>query len=145
MDRARIEKPMKKFSRVLKDKKAQQVSEYAILIALALAAIFGMQLYVKRGFQARYLGAVKSMGRELRNLENNSQISIQYEPYYQKSQFVVTEQSSEQTNYLSFKRNIIVIPPVSSNVYVKGQTSISSQSSKESRGKQELLSGNYGD
>ena len=34
-------------------KKAQNTAEYAILFALVIAAVIGMQTYVKRGIQAR--------------------------------------------------------------------------------------------
>ncbi|MFC1675083.1 hypothetical protein ACFL1K_04290 [Candidatus Omnitrophota bacterium] len=37
----------------LLSKKAQSTAEYAILIGLVVAAVIGMQTYVKRGIQAR--------------------------------------------------------------------------------------------
>ena len=40
--------------RLLRNKRAQTTAEYAILIALVVAAVVGMQTYVKRGLQARY-------------------------------------------------------------------------------------------
>ena len=36
-----------------KNKKGQNIAEYAILIALVIAAAIGIQTYVKRGLQAR--------------------------------------------------------------------------------------------
>jgi hypothetical protein len=39
--------------RRLRNRKAQNTAEYAILIALVIAAAIGMQTYVKRGVQAR--------------------------------------------------------------------------------------------
>ena len=38
---------------LLQKNKAQSTAEYAILIALVVAAVVGMQTYVKRGLQAR--------------------------------------------------------------------------------------------
>ncbi len=39
-------------------KKAQSIVEYAILIGLIAAAVVAMQIYVKRGLQAKIAGAV---------------------------------------------------------------------------------------
>ncbi len=36
------------------NKKAQSVAEYAVFISMMIAAIATMQLYIKRGLQARY-------------------------------------------------------------------------------------------
>jgi Flp pilus assembly pilin Flp len=39
--------------RLFRNKKAQSTAEYAILIGLVVAAVVGMQTYVKRGIQGR--------------------------------------------------------------------------------------------
>jgi Flp pilus assembly pilin Flp len=39
--------------RLFRNRKAQSTAEYAVLIALVVAAVVGMQTYVKRGVQAR--------------------------------------------------------------------------------------------
>jgi hypothetical protein len=40
------------------DKRAQSTAEYAIVIALVIGAVVAMQVYVRRGLQARMKGAV---------------------------------------------------------------------------------------
>lgn len=77
-----------------KNKKAQSVTEYAILLGVAIAVFAGMQLYVKRGLNARIKQATDSATGAGANI---GAISIggynmtigtqkQYEPYYTESQ-----------------------------------------------------------
>lgn len=77
--------------RLFKNKKAQNTAEYAILIALVIAAAMAIQTYVKRGLQARIKDAV------IRYADETSDIgtSAQYEPYYLKSDFTTTTDSSQ--------------------------------------------------
>lgn len=42
-------------------KKAQSVAEYAIFISMMVAAIAMMQIYIKRGLQARYMNAAHDL------------------------------------------------------------------------------------
>ena len=75
----------------------QSTAEYAILIAIVVAAMVGMQTYVKRGLQAKYKDASDTLtqpvgqgtGLDLPQLS-------QYEPYYARSNFQVN-QSQNQT------------------------------------------------
>ena len=71
-------------------KRAQSLVEYAILISIVIAALVGMQVYVKRGLQAKYKGAVDSTG---------DAVGIkQYEPYYaDKTQTIQQEQKTDYT------------------------------------------------
>lgn len=42
-------------------RRAQSTAEYAIVIGLVIAAVVGMQVYVRRGLQARTQGAMQYM------------------------------------------------------------------------------------
>lgn len=76
---------------LLKNKRGQSTAEYAIVIGLVVAAAIAMQVYIKRGIQAKVkdgtdlltsvTGAVA--GQTLGTTE-------QYEPYYMESTFGVT-------------------------------------------------------
>ena len=67
----------------------QSTAEYAVLIAIVIAGIVGMQTYVKRGLQARYkvasdkltqsIGAPIAIGGATLSLRHTVD---QYEPYY---------------------------------------------------------------
>jgi len=77
------------------NKKGQNTAEYAILIALIIAAAVGMQTYVKRGLQGRiheavkHTGTAQDVGGATLNFSGN-----QYEPYYAES---ATKVKSERT------------------------------------------------
>jgi hypothetical protein len=72
------------------NKKAQSVAEYAIFISMMVAAIAMMQLYVKRGLQARYADGADMIVRTLNESVDWTDISTrpvavsgnyQYEPF----------------------------------------------------------------
>jgi len=77
------------------NKKGQNTAEYAILIALIIAAAVGMQTYVKRGLQGRVKEATKHTGtaQEVAG-ETLTFTGNQYEPYYAESD---TKVRSERT------------------------------------------------
>lgn len=54
---------------------AQGVAEYSVCLALVVAALFGMQVYVKRGLQGRYKQVVDHTAK-------SASSPRQYEPYY---------------------------------------------------------------
>ena len=144
MNRARIGNTRKKLNHLLTSKTAQQVSEYAILIALVIAAVFAMRVYVQRGLQAKYHAASLGFVTELRRIKGNNAIPLQYEPYYQKSQFEVTEASNQEARIaISHVNHVMVIP--GTPALVRGKEDMATQSSTERRGSQKTLSGNYGD
>lgn len=69
----------------------QSTAEYAIVIAIVLAAVIGMQTFVKRGLQARYKVASDSLVKvqgagDLVNFTSQEQ----YEPYYAQTTGMVT-------------------------------------------------------
>jgi Flp pilus assembly pilin Flp len=79
----------------LKNRKAQNTAEYALLIALVVAGVIAMQTYAQRALQARIHDAAQYMA----SADSNSSIglgnSTQYEPYYMNSEYNVATNSVE--------------------------------------------------
>jgi Flp pilus assembly pilin Flp len=77
----------------LKNRKAQNTAEYALLIALVVAGVIAMQTYAQRALQARVHDAAQYMA----TADSNSAIglgnSTQYEPYYLNSDYNVASSS----------------------------------------------------
>lgn len=86
------------------NKKGQSTMEYAILISLVIAAIAGMQVYVKRGVQGRIKDGVENM--VTKTVAGDFGIPVdkvagdnyyrQFEPYYLDSAFA-TERAEKLT------------------------------------------------
>ena len=77
------------------NRKGQNTAEYAILIALIIAAAVGMQTYVKRGLQGRIQEAVKHTGTA--QVVGGGTLTFtgnQYEPYYAESETKVKSERS---------------------------------------------------
>ena len=74
------------FRKLIKNKKAQNTAEYAILISLVVAGIIAMQTYAQRALQAR----VRDAGQHLavQGAVGGNQ-TVQYEPYYLTSAYNV--------------------------------------------------------
>jgi hypothetical protein len=68
---------------LLKNKKAQSTAEYAIVIALVVAAAMAMQVYLKRSMQGGIKFAVDKAAK--------SGGTGQYEPYYLESSYNGTQ------------------------------------------------------
>ena len=80
------------FRKFLKNKRAQNTAEYALLIALVVAGIIAMQTYAQRALQARIRDASEYMTQQ----SFGNVISLeQYEPYYLTSSYNVTRDSNE--------------------------------------------------
>ena len=73
------------FRKLIKNKKAQNTAEYAILISLVVAGIIAMQTYAQRALQARVRDASVFMKNATKGLGN----TLQYEPYYLTTQYNV--------------------------------------------------------
>ena len=71
-------------------KKAQSTAEYAIIIALVIAAAVAMQTYVKRSMQGSVKYAVDRMKKD-------SNSPTQYEPYYVASKYTAQTQGYTDT------------------------------------------------
>ena len=86
----------------IRNKKGQTTAEYAILFSLVLAAAIAMQIYVKRGMQAKMKsgtdaytsvsGTITSAGLGSADFGDLDQ----YEPYYQESSYDRYQESIEQ-------------------------------------------------
>lgn len=81
------------FKTLLKNKKAQQTAEYALLIALVVAGVIAMQTYAQRALQAR----VRDASLYLTNQTSALGTTNQYEPYYLSSNYAVDRNSNEVT------------------------------------------------
>ncbi len=73
------------FKKLLKNKKAQQTAEYALLISLVVAAVIAMQTYAQRTIQGRIRDASGYFVNQTAGLGNTQQ----YEPYYLQSDYKV--------------------------------------------------------
>ena len=69
----------------LKNRKAQNTAEYALLIALVVAGVIAMQTYAQRALQARVHDASNYMAAQTNTIGSNEQ----YEPYYMSSNYDV--------------------------------------------------------
>ena len=79
------------FKKLMKNKKAQNTAEYAILISLVVAGIIAMQTYAQRALQAR----VRDAGQYLKSETSALGTTVQYEPYYLETNYTVTRNESE--------------------------------------------------
>lgn len=64
--------------RLMRNKKAQNTAEYAILIALVIGAVVAMQTYAQRALQGR----MRDASLQLVDQTSNLGTTAQYEPYY---------------------------------------------------------------
>lgn len=72
--------------RFLRQRKAQNTAEYAIMIGVIVAVAIAMQVYIKRGLQGRVKEAVDHVGQG--GVVGGSELGFsgtQYEPYYLQS------------------------------------------------------------
>lgn len=74
------------FRKLMKNKKAQQTAEYALLISLVVAAIIAMQTYAQRTIQARIRDASVHMVNGTTDLQELGS-TMQYEPYYLETSY----------------------------------------------------------
>ena len=84
--------------KLLKNKKAQNTAEYAILISLVVAGIIAMQTYAQRALQARVRDAAKFMADQTGNVGGTATLgdTLQYEPYYLQTNYQVTRDDFEK-------------------------------------------------
>lgn len=73
--------------RLLKNRKAQNTVEYAIMIALVIGAFSAMQIYVKRGLQAKLKAGADKIPGIIQTQAGGNAVGMlgaktQYEPYY---------------------------------------------------------------
>jgi|SRR5208283_426519 len=80
----------------LKNRKAQNTAEYALLIALVVAGVIAMQTYAQRALQARIHAASAYMANS--GAVGGNQVlgnATQYEPYYLQSNYSSVTNSDE--------------------------------------------------
>ena len=80
------------FKKLIKNKKAQNTAEYAILISLVVAGIIAMQTYAQRALQAR----VRDAGQYLAAQTSELGTVNQYEPYYLDTDYTITRSEFEK-------------------------------------------------
>jgi Flp pilus assembly pilin Flp len=85
------------FRKLIKNKKAQNTAEYAILISLVVAGIIAMQTYAQRALQAR----VRDAAQFLATTTNGLGTTVQYEPYYLSTDYNIIRDDTE-TERLDF-------------------------------------------
>jgi hypothetical protein len=94
--------------RLLRNKKAQNTAEYAILIALVIGVFSAMQIYVRRGLNARIKGGSDKLPFAVLGQANTADgvaqdilgatTATQYEPYYLiKGKYDMTSETKEGT------------------------------------------------
>lgn len=71
------------FKKLIRNRKAQQTAEYALLISLVVAAVIAMQTYAQRTIQARIRDASQYLTAQTSGLG----VTNQYEPYYLQSDY----------------------------------------------------------
>ncbi|MBI5415882.1 MAG: hypothetical protein HZA29_03605 [Candidatus Omnitrophica bacterium] len=78
--------------KLLKNKKAQNTAEYAILISLVVAGIIAMQTYAQRALQARVRDAASYMKNEIVTADTTGSMggTVQYEPYYLTTDYTIS-------------------------------------------------------
>ena len=81
------------FKKLIRNKKAQQTAEYALLISLVVAAVIAMQTYAQRTIQARIRDASGYLTTTTSALGKTNQ----YEPYYLNSGYTVVRQDDSAT------------------------------------------------
>ena len=77
--------------------KGQSTAEYAIVLGLVLAAFAAMQVYAKRGVQARVKGVTDEMTQASANKIDSNDTLSQYEPYYASTDYTGITQTRNST------------------------------------------------
>lgn len=81
--------------------KGQSTAEYAVVIAIVLGAVIGMQTFVKRGLQARYKVAsdtLAAVNGTFGGFNYNGNLQ-QYEPYYAEQNLKQTSNTGYNESY----------------------------------------------
>lgn len=62
-------------------KKAQSTLEYAVLVAIVVAALLSMQIYIKRGLQGGFRVSADNFGEQYAPKHTSSDISVRQESH----------------------------------------------------------------
>ena len=81
--------------------KGQSTAEYAVVIAIVLGAVIGMQTFVKRGLQGRYKLATDTLTKVpgAANIPGFESNLSQYEPYYAQQSITTTRRDAYNEFY----------------------------------------------
>ena len=77
--------------------RGQSTAEYAVVIGVVIAALVGMQIYVRRAMNAKLKDASDSVSATVGNqlgIEVTTAEQVQYEPYYASSDYTTTQDSA---------------------------------------------------
>ncbi len=80
-------------------RRGQSTGEWAILLGVVVAMLIGMQIYVRRGLNARMKDGSDSVTKFVLNKfgkNNPTAAELQVEPYYASSSFDVTQNSTSR-------------------------------------------------
>ena len=80
------------FKKLNINRKGQNTAEYALLIALVVAAIIAMQTYAQRALQAR----IRDASQYMKTTTSGLGTTDQYEPYYLQTNYAITRASNEK-------------------------------------------------
>lgn len=80
---------------LLRRRRGQSMSEYAIVFTVVVTAIIAMQLYVKRGLQ----GKVRDVSDALKKEFGAIKVDDQYEPYYAITAYTVDQSQNVVEEY----------------------------------------------
>ena len=78
-------------------RRGQTTAEYAVLIGVVVAALVGMQIYVRRAMNAKLKDASDSVSTTVGNqlgIPVTTAEQVQYEPYYASSDYTTTQDSA---------------------------------------------------
>lgn len=85
---------------IFRNRKAQNTAEYAIMIAIVIGVFSAMQIYIRRGLQARIKSGVDVIPGQVATEGNVFGTATQYEPYYIRegasSMTSVTQEGTER-------------------------------------------------
>ena len=91
------------------NKKGQSIMEYAVLVSLVIAAITGMQLYVRRGLQAKIKDASDNLPNYITTQSGMTAGTVfneghtQYEPYYRGDSETVSTSARGTEKFIAAK------------------------------------------
>lgn len=88
---SRIYAPRKRVSR------GQVFLEYAVIIGVVVAALVGMQLYLRRMLQGRYKSVTDQAVHHIAQSNGLAWYPVQYDPYYNQSD-MITNMDSKTTD-----------------------------------------------
>ena len=88
----------------MRNRNGQSTAEYAIVLSIVIAAVIGMQVYVKRGLQAKVKGAMDHFATGVTGNAGGAPgggigTVAQYEPYYANTNYTINENSSSVDTY----------------------------------------------